>query len=339
LLLGLIRNHLEMTAALRRDIFDLETVRAFAGKVQTPEALRMLTLFTYADIHAVHPDALTPWKAENLWRLFLATANYLDRSVDDERVGARVGKELVNRVVAVLPGKRAEVEAFLEGFPERYLRTRTPEQVRLHFEMAQRFAEDTVQIEFHYAPGASEVTLVTPDRALLFSDMAGALAGWGMNIVTADAFSNRQGIVVDNFRFTDTFRTLEMNTSEHATFVASMHDVMAGKLPVEKLLTGRRRGRRKAPKVVVQSRVDFDDEASSHSTLLQVVAQDMPGLLRAVSLAMAEHGCNIEVALIDTEGETAIDVFYVTRNGAKLDEDQRKDLKRDLLKGIEANAG
>jgi [protein-PII] uridylyltransferase len=339
LLLGLIRNHLEMSAALRRDIFDLETVRAFAGKVQTPEALRMLTLFTYADIHAVHPDALTPWKAENLWRLFLATANYLDRSVDDERVGARVGKELVNRVVAVLPGKRAEVEAFLEGFPERYLRTRTPEQVRLHFEMAQRFAEDTVQIEFHYAPGASEVTLVTPDRALLFSDMAGALAGWGMNIVTADAFSNRQGIVVDNFRFTDTFRTLEMNTSEHATFVASMHDVMAGKLPVEKLLTGRRRGRRKAPKVVVQSRVDFDDEASSHSTLLQVVAQDMPGLLRAVSLAMAEHGCNIEVALIDTEGETAIDVFYVTRNGAKLDEDQRKDLKRDLLKGIEANAG
>jgi [protein-PII] uridylyltransferase len=84
LLLGLIRNHLEMSAALRRDIFDLETVRAFAGKVQTPEALRMLTLFTYADIHAVHPDALTPWKAENLWRLFLATANYLDRSVDDE---------------------------------------------------------------------------------------------------------------------------------------------------------------------------------------------------------------------------------------------------------------
>lgn len=339
LLLGMIRNHLEMSAALRRDIFDLETVRAFAGKVQTPEALRMLTLFTYADIHAVHPDALTPWKAENLWRLYLATANYLDRSVDDERVGARVGKELVNRVVALLPGKRAAVEAFLEGFPERYLRTRTPEQVRLHYEMSERFGEDKVQIEFHYAPGASEVTLVTPDRAQLFSDMAGALAGWAMNIVTADAFSNKRGIVVDSFRFTDTFRTLEMNTSEHAGFIASLHDVMAGKTAVDKLLTGRRRGRRKAPKVVVESRADFDDEASSHSTLLQVVAQDMPGLLRAVSLALAEHGCNIEVALIDTEGETAIDVFYVTRNGAKLDAGQRKELKRDLLKGIEANAG
>jgi [protein-PII] uridylyltransferase len=338
LLLSLIQNHLEMSAALRRDIFDLETVRTFAGKVQTPESLRMLTLFTYADIQAVHPDALTPWKAENLWRLYLATANYLDRSVDDERVGARVGKELVHRVAALLPGKRAEVEAFLEGFPERYLRTRTPEEVRLDFEMAERFAEDRVQLEFRYAPETSEITLVTPDRAMLFADMAGALAAWGMNIVTADAFSNRKGIVVDKFRFTDTFRTLEMNASEHATFVASIHGVMAGQMPVEKLLAGRRRGRREAPKVVVETRVDFDDEASTHSTLLQVVAQDMPGLLRAVSQALAGQGCNIEVALVDTEGETAIDVFYVTRNGGKLDGDQQAELKKDLLEAIEANA-
>ena len=93
----------------------------------------MLTLFTYADINAVHPDALTPWKAENLWRLYVATANYLDRNVDDERVGAREDSELVNRVTALLPGRAAEVRAFLEGFPQRYLRTRTPEQVRADF--------------------------------------------------------------------------------------------------------------------------------------------------------------------------------------------------------------
>jgi [protein-PII] uridylyltransferase len=339
LLLGLIRNHLEMSSALRRDIFDLETVRAFAGKVQTPEALRMLTLFTYADIHAVHPDALTPWKAENLWRLYLATANYLDRSVDDERVGARVGKELVNRVAAVMPGRRAEVEAFVEGFPERYLRTRTPDQVRTHLEMANQLAEDGVQIHFQYGLASSEVTLVTRDRPLLFADMAGALAGWGMNIVTADAFSNKQGVVVDHFRFTDTFRTLEMNASEHGAFVANLHDVMVGKMPVEKLLTGRRRGRKKAPKVLVETRVDYDDEASAHSTLLQVVARDKPGLLHAVSLALAEHRCNIEVALVDTEGETAIDVFYITRNGAKLDSELCGKLKNDLIAGIEANAG
>jgi [protein-PII] uridylyltransferase len=339
LVVSLITNHLEMSAALRRDIFDEETVRAFAGKVHTPEALRMLTLFTYADINAVHPDALTPWKAENLWQLYIATANYLDRSVDEERLGAQEESELVHRVVALLPGQKEEVREFLEGFPERYVLTRTPEQVRIQFKMAQRFAEDPVQLEFRYAPTLSELTLVTRDRPQLFATMAGVLAAWGMNIVTADAFSNRQWVVVDTFRFTDTFRTLEMNASEHEAFVKSVHDVLTGAVTLEKLLSGRRRGRRKAPLVEVETRVEFDDEASSHSTLLEVVTQDTTGLLRALSLTLAAHGCNIEVALVDTEGETAIDVFYLTRNGGKLDKNEERVLRRALVLAIEENAG
>jgi [protein-PII] uridylyltransferase len=338
LVVSLIANHLEMSAALRRDIFDEETVSAFAGKVHTPEALRMLTLFTYADINAVHPDALTPWKAENLWQLYIATANYLDRSVDDERLGAQEESELVHRVVALLPGQKAAVREFLEGFPERYVLTRTPEQVRAQFKMSTRFAEDPVQLEFRYSPTVSELTLVTRDRPQLFATMAGVLAAWGMNIVTADAFSNRQGVVVDTFRFTDNFRTLEMNASEHEAFVKSVHDVMTGVVSVEKLLSGRRRGRRKAPLVFVETRVEFDDEASSHSTLLEVVTQDTTGLLRALSLTLAAQACNIEVALVDTEGETAIDVFYLTRNGGKLDRDEERVLRQALMQAMDENA-
>jgi [protein-PII] uridylyltransferase len=338
LVVNLIANHLEMSAALRRDIFDAETVSAFAGKVHTPEALRMLTLFTYADINAVHPDALTPWKAENLWQLYIATANYLDRSVDDDRLGAQDESELVHRVVALLPGQKGAVREFLEGFPERYVLTRTPEQVRTQFKMATRFGEDPVQLDFRYAPGVSELTLVTRDRPQLFATMAGVLAAWGMNIVTADAFSNKQGVVVDSFRFTDSFRTLEMNASEHDAFVKSVHDVMTGSVSVEKLLSGRRRGRRKAPLVVVETRVGFDDDASSHSTLLEVVTQDTTGLLRALSLTLAAQGCNIEVALVDTEGETAIDVFYLTRSGAKLDKEEQLELREALMAAMEENA-
>lgn len=338
LVLSLIASHLEMSSTLRRDIFDAETVRAFAGKVQTPELLRMLTLFTYADINAVHPDALTPWKAENLWRLYIATANYLDRSVDDERVGAQEARELVDRVSALVPDQRAAVAEFLEGFPERYVLTRSPEQIRTHFNMSERLKEDRVQLDFRYAPAFSELTVVTPDRALLFANMTGALSAWGMNIVTADAFSNRKGIVVDSFRFTDTFRTLEMNSSEHERFVKSIYEVMTGAMPIEKLLSGRRRVRRKAPKVVVQPRVEFNDEASSHSTLLEVIAQDLPGLLRALSLTLAAHGHNIEVALVDTEGETAIDVFYLTHEGAKLEKKQQRALRAALLEAMEENA-
>ena len=301
LVLDLIRNHLEMSAALRRDVFDQETIRGFATRVPTPEALRMLTLFTYADITAVHPDALTPWKAENLWRLYIATSNFLDRNVDDERVDSMAAGELgevMHRVHALLPNRQQEVARFIEGLPRRYLLTRTPDQICAHIETALRLDSDPNQVELRYAPGMSELTLITRDRPRLFASMAGVLAAWGMNIVTADAFSNSSGLVVDSFRFTDIFRTLELNESERERFIDSVRDVMSGRVNVETMLANRRRGRKVAPKVVVATRVDFDDSASTQSTLLQVVAQDTPGLLRALALTLAEQACNIEVALV-----------------------------------------
>jgi len=349
LVLRLIETHLEMSAALRRDIFDAETVRAFAAKVQTHESLRMLTLFTYADIAAVHPDAMTPWKAENLWRLSMATANQLDRHVDEERVharrtiaqargGSRGTEDKITRVMALVKGRQAEVEEFLEGFPERYVQTRTPETMRDHLEMTRKFAEEPFQIAFQHGEAVSEITLVTRDRPRLFAGMAGALAAWGMNVVTADAFANAAGVVVDSFRFTDSFRTLELNASERGRFVESVRDLIAGRASVEKMLSGRKRAKRNAPRVVVETKIDFDDAASSSSTLLQVVAQDVPGLLRAISATLSDLGHNVEVALIDTEGEMAIDVFYLTSAGGQLAETQKKVLRQALAEAIEENA-
>jgi [protein-PII] uridylyltransferase len=351
--LRLIENHLEMSAALRRDIFDTETVRAFAAKVQIHESLRMLTLFTYADIAAVHPDALTPWKAENLWRLCMAASNYLDRNIDEDRLqtgdmggadgssprsdGLPLLRDKIDRVLALAKGRERLVEEFLDGFPERYLSTRLPEAVARHFELTTHFDREPFQIDLQSGP-VHEITLVTRDRPRLFAGMSSALAAWGMNVVTADAFANKAGVVVDTFRFTDTFRTLELNPSERERFISSVRDVVAGQVSVEKLLSGRRKTRRKAPRVAVETRIEFDTEASSQSTLLQVIAQDTPGLLRAVSMTLSGLGHNLEVALIDTEGESAIDVFYITNQGAKLDRAAQEVLQEALLQAIEENA-
>jgi [protein-PII] uridylyltransferase len=89
--------------------------------------------------------------------------------------------------------------------------------------------------------------------------------------------------------------------------------------------------------VTVPTQVSFDNTCSSHSTLLELITQDRPGLLYQVASTLSELGCNIEVALIDTEGQRAVDVFYVTANGAKLDHQQQGELRQALLEELCAN--
>jgi [protein-PII] uridylyltransferase len=335
----LIANHLEMSATLqRRDIFDPETVGALAKKIGTPERLKLLSLFTYADIQAVNPDALTPWKAQMLWQLYAAAANFLSRSVDEERLHAAEGR--ISKAEQALPllgaGAAApQLQVFLEGFPRRYLETHTPEEIAAHFELARRLAEKEVQIILRPQPHFCELTVVTHDRPFLFASITGTLAAWGMNILKADAFANQAGIVLDTFRFADLHRTLELNPSEAERLEKSVVEVLTGEMSLEALMKGRVRAETsQRTKVEIRTQVRFDETSSSHSTLLELITWDRPGLLYQVSSRLAELGCNIEVALIDTEGQKVIDVFYLTSEGTKLTTREQERIRTALLEQI-----
>jgi [protein-PII] uridylyltransferase len=289
-----------------------------------------------------------------LWRLYAATSNYFSRSLDQERVHgageAAAGAASypsserasylakASRARALLArsgfgGAGEDFTAFLEGFPKRYLESRAPEEIAAHYRMARQLGDGPVQLTVQHLKHFYELTVLSADRPFLFASLTGTLAAWGMNILKADAFSNSAGIVLDTFRFVDLYQTLEMNPSEIGRFEQTAVDVVRGKVSVAALLSGRA-SPQKLPraKVAVPTQIRFDDASSSTSTLLELITQDRPGLLYRVSSTLAELGCNIEVALIDTEGQKVIDVFYLTSAGAQLDSRKQEAIRQALLR-------
>ena len=323
----LIGKHLALSSAMQsRDVFDLQAVRDLAHQVETVERLKALTLLTFADISAVNPTVMTPWRAQRLWQLYLSVYGELTRELETERIAEDP---------ALSPDRRE----FLQGFPTRYLRTHTAAEIDAHVELEQRSRKRGVAVDISRLETAYQLTLVTTaDRPGLFAAVAGTLSSFGMNILKAEAFSNRRGLILDTFTFADPSRTLELNPTEVDRLRAMAERVIAGKTDVRELLKNRPKQPLPSRHARIPATVAFDGEASGIATLVEIVAEDRPGLLYDLASAISAAGCNIEVVLIDTQAHKAIDVFYVTAAGKKLDVHRQSALDAELRRGLQPAA-
>jgi [protein-PII] uridylyltransferase len=303
----LIEHHLDLSQVMNtRDLDDPATARFLSSNIGTYEDLRRLTLLTYADISAVNPSAMTPWRAEQLWRVYSVAAEQLTRELASDRIQTapfQLDPELAH---------------FLEGFPARYARIHSQRCMEDHFRLEQIRRRDGVAVEIHSEPGAWIATVLSSDHPGLFAALCGALASFGVNILKAEAASNTSGCALDEFRFSDPSRTLELNPSEIERLRWTIECVAKGTIEPRDLLK-RRRPAARPHAAQVPASIRFDDSASDGATLLYFAANDRPGLLFDLASVLTEHRCNIEVVLVNTEGHRALDALYLTKNGAKLD--------------------
>lgn len=317
----LVAAHLALSSTMNsRDLSDHAVIESLAHEIGTVERLRALTLLTYGDISAVNPTAMTPWRASQLFRVYRLTYQELTRELNAERISSPM---LTAKVSPDLAG-------FLEGFPTRYLRTHERAEIDRHFQMLDRQRQRGVAVEVSRLAHSYRLTLLTNDKPYLLASVAGTLSSFGLNIVKAQAFANDRKDCLDTFHFTDPLRNLELNPTEIDRLVSTVERVVLGTADVRHLL----RTRAVRPPVRsarIEPTVFFDSDTCESATLVELMAEDRPGLLYDVSRALSGAGCNIEVVLIDTEGFRAVDVFYVTAGGQKLTELQQEHLRDQLL--------
>ena len=229
--LFLIKHHLRMSLiAFRRDTEDPDIVKDFAAFVGTELRLKMLCLLTLADVEAVSPETLTPWKEELLWRLYVDTYNHLTQRYGDERIErSQAG---VDDLLAQCPPDLdpQEITRFLEGLPQRYLQLFPRDAIYRHVRLARGIQPDEVHLSLERQDSAVwTLSVATLDKPFLFSNICGVLSSFGMNIIRGHALTNPSGLVLDVFQFTDDERFLELNSDAQERVLRVLEDVVAGR--------------------------------------------------------------------------------------------------------------
>jgi [protein-PII] uridylyltransferase len=182
----------------------------------------------------------------------------------------------------------------------------------------------------------TELTLLTVDDAGLFSRVAGAVAGHGINIIGARITTCTDGTVLDVFQLQTTKNELVEDTRLLGRLKASIDSAVTGTLRPQAALRERWQSLpARVRRLPVPSRVILSNRISTTHTVIEINGRDFPGLLHRLTQTLADLGLQIQTATVSTYGERVVDVFYVKDLfGLQIHSQVRLDTIRDRLLAV-----
>ena len=343
-LVFLVHKHLVMAhVATRRDISDPATLVQFVRTVGTEETLRMLFILTVADTDAVAPGSLTSWKESLFIDLYARATEELtgDAPVADEAARkAKIGDQI--RPLLAPEFGLDWLNQQLEAMPLSYLRKHAPEVVGAHLRAQKKMGDSGVRVESEFLRerGLTQFTVLTRDGITpgIFAKITGVLAALRFQIVEADIVTRADGLVVDTFRGVDSDFSKQPPAGRLEEFAEAIEKVLTGKQTVEALFAGRHELGSPRPTQVPGpgTQVEIDNTTAGQATILEIFADDRPGLLYCIARTLFELDLSIRFAKISTSLDQVADAFYVTdKSGAKVEDQARLDaIRKRLLEAI-----
>ncbi|MFJ4965711.1 [protein-PII] uridylyltransferase [Streptomyces sp. NPDC088729] len=311
----LVRHHLLLVeTATRRDLDDPATVRSVADAVTSTSTLELLHALTEADALATGPAAWSAWRASLVADLVRRVAAVLDGEAPEEPERAAPGAE----------HERLAVEALRTGGPVLALHTRPAPP-----------AEDGAP-----EPVGVELLIALPDRPGVLPAAAGVLALHRLTVRSADLravelpdeVGEPAELLLLSWRVAAEYGSLPQAARLRADLVRALDgslDIRA-RLAEREAAYPRRRGVKAPP-----PRVTVAAAGSRRATVIEVRAQDAPGLLHRIGRALEQSGAQVRSAHVSTLGANAVDAFYVTgADGEPLPGARAAELAREVEKAL-----
>lgn len=322
----LILHHLTMYfVAARRDLADPATIEQFANQVGDQDGLRSLYLLTIADISTTAPTSMTSWKSRMLDELYAQTNDFMRGSVDCDRL-LRARADLYEQT-------RGEVEpehldALLQSMPERYLLSNSAAEIAAHAQVV--FAARGKGVHLQLVPsrhaGVGELCVITGtdvdtggkgDRPGLLAAIAAALMSCRLQVYAAQIYTRSHaedgGGALDVFWVRDRVQGTAGIEETVPKVERVLDQLLKGTVSAAELLqkcAPTRWSDRPSPPVPTE--VAVENRSSDKYTIIEVITQNRPGVLFALSHALHQLGLSIVFAKVNTEGNRVVDIFYVT---------------------------
>jgi [protein-PII] uridylyltransferase len=270
----------------------------------------------------------------------LATDAWLENQSGIARPISGAGREGLEKLAQAFttePAKR-----FIRTLPGRYIDATPVETIEEDYRRYGEYNESRRPVaEFSpsVVPGHAVFHIVARDRPGFLFKVSGVLASFGVSVHSAQINTTTEGVVLNRFDVEKVPDTAIERLSLAERIARRLEDVLEGKADLDKLLAERRKARKFAPPTPdVRTDVVTNINDSQRFTIVEITTRDRVALLHDVARAFNGWGADISLAMIDTQGNRAVDTFYVTdRSGKKIADPTRlASLSEFLVKTVAA---
>jgi [protein-PII] uridylyltransferase len=345
LVMWLVRYHLIMSeTAQRQDILDPDVVRRFAERVGDKEHLDSLYLLTVADMRGTSPKVWNVWRGRLLSMLYHATLHELRRGVGQPLDREARVNDLRTEVMQRLTDKGVPANVMQEHWERLdtdYFLRHQAESLAWHAEVitSTPAAElPLVAVRYHPEAGGTEILVYGADRDGLFVDLTAGIDRLNLSVWDARIHTTRFGFALDTFIVLDHANQPIAEPERLKQIQKAMREQLLQPRP------GRDMHHAHLPRTLkhfpIETAVNFGASPHANTTVMEVTAQDRPGLLYQVALALAACNVRLITAKIATFGERAEDIFFVqTRDGHLVtDPALQQHLKAEIIQRLDPAA-